>query len=310
MNRLKALLGTVALVGGLGLAAATPASATVDSTPPSMTLGAVHYRTGASISTEYTDDNDNSCTPSPTCTGGYYDFPLYMTWKTADPSGICSEAVAVSSYEAYAGGGDAYANAVTGAATPDGFASEFQPAPDGTDDVDRSTVSSTTRRWNYAFDTWDDGRGPSDRQVRAIDCANNIAVSPVFSTIWMWGDTVTQDDGSTAPVIYGGAWATSKCRCFSGGTTHFATAARATASFSTSGSRVALVMEMAANRGSADVYLDGVKKATVNTYSATTIHQRVVWESLVSTTRFHTIKVVNKASAGHPRIDVDALLHS
>ncbi len=81
-------------------------------------------------------------------------------------------------------------------------------------------------------------------------------------------------------------------------------------SYVMSGRRVALVMEMAANRGSADVYLDGVKKATISTYSATTTHRSVVWESLVSTGTFHIIKVVNKASAGHSRIDVDALLHS
>ncbi len=309
MRGFKVVLGVTAVSAGFGSISA-PASATVDSTPPSLTLGDVHYRTGASIYTEYTDSNDNSCTPSPTCTNGYYTFPLYMPWKTSDPSGICSEAVAISSYEAYTGNGDAPFNNVVGGATPDGFDSMFQPDPDGSNDSELSAVNNTTRRWNYNFDTWDDGRGPSERQVRSIDCANNIAVTPIFSTMWMDGTTVAQDDGSTAPVIYAGSWRTSHCLCFSGGTTHVATTAGASASFSMSGRRVALVMEKAADRGSADIYVDGVKKATISTYSATTMHKSIVWESLVSTNAFHTIKVVNKATAGHPRIDVDAFLHS
>ena len=303
MNRIKALLGTVALTGGLGIVAAAPATATVDTTPPSLTLGATHYRTGAPIDDPYQDENGGYCTtPSSTCTPFFWSIPIYLTWKTGDPSGICSEAMATNSYEAYTGNGDRPYNFVTGTASYDGF----DPSYFGDQTSDHVLMPNQTRRWNYEF-TYDD-RGANVRQLRVIDCANNMTVSPVFAQPRV--DGLTEDSADTSQVIYGGAWATSKCLCFSGGTTHYSTVAGATASFSMSGSRVALVMEMAANRGSADVYVDGIKKATINTYSATTKHKMVVWESLVSTGMFHTIKVVNDATAGHARIDVDGLLHS
>lgn len=67
-------------------------------------------------------------------------------------------------------------------------------------------------------------------------------------------------------------------------------------------------MEKAPNRGSADVYVDGVKKATVNTYSSTTAHRVIVWQTVLAAGA-HVVKVVNRATAGHPRIDLDAVLN-
>lgn len=62
------------------------------------------------------------------------------------------------------------------------------------------------------------------------------------------------------------------------------------------------------HHGSARVYVDGVYKKTVSTYSKTRHFRRVVWATwngppLVG----HTITIVNLATPGHPFITVDAV---
>jgi len=224
VRKIKALLSTAVLAGGFGLATATPASATVDTTPPTITLGDIHYRTGASLVDYYTDSSGDPCSiPSSTCTPFIDTMPVYRTWKTGDASGICSEAMGVTSYEAYTGNGDAPFNFVTGTASPDGFDPNFQPDSFGNDDAERSLMPDQTRRWNYTY-SYDD-RVYEARQLRVIDCANNMTVSPVFTPPSMGG--LTEDSADTSQVTYAGAWNTTKCLCFSGGTTHSTSAAGA-----------------------------------------------------------------------------------
>ena len=55
------------------------------------------------------------------------------------------------------------------------------------------------------------------------------------------------------------------------------------------------------------MYVDGKYQKTINTYSKTTKHRVIVFDTWLSAGP-HTIKVVNKATPGHPRIDIDAVL--
>lgn len=61
------------------------------------------------------------------------------------------------------------------------------------------------------------------------------------------------------------------------------------------------------DRGSFAVYVDGAKVATVNTNSATKVNATVVWRQTV-TSGNHSLRIVNLASRGHPRIDFDAIV--
>lgn len=70
---------------------------------------------------------------------------------------------------------------------------------------------------------------------------------------------------------------------------------------------LAVVMAKGPNRGQAAVFVDGVKVATANTYSATSVNRTVVWRQTLSSAP-HSLRVVNLATAGHPRIDVDAFV--
>lgn len=145
---------------------------------------------------------------------------------------------------------------------------------------------------------------PSRLQVRVTDCNGHTATSGVFGAAFLFGRQYEDDD---AAIAYHGTWTTSMCRCFSFGTTHYSTTAGDSAKvtvFSNPGEGFALVMEKAANRGSATVYLDGVRRATVNTHSVVTRHTQTVWSANL-TAGTHTITVVNRATPGHPRIDLD-----
>ncbi len=54
------------------------------------------------------------------------------------------------------------------------------------------------------------------------------------------------------------------------------------------------------------MYVDGVLRKTVDTHATTTRHRVVVWQGLFRSGQ-HTLRVVNRATAGHPRIDLDTL---
>ena len=57
------------------------------------------------------------------------------------------------------------------------------------------------------------------------------------------------------------------------------------------------------------MYVDGKRITTVNTYSATKANRKVVWVRKMGAGT-HTITIVNLATTGRPRIDLDAVILS
>jgi hypothetical protein len=267
-TRLVLAGATATLLAALGTVSAAGAA---DSTPPTLTAGPYgHYRVGTSVTTSY-DPTD----------GFYWAASYSVSWTASDASGICSQTVTEQSYDTL--GGD--------------------PDPVLGSNTETSSVSSGARSYPYGTDSYDEARVSSRFVVRATDCAGNTATSRIVNTAF----GIKEDTGSG--ITYQGTWRTSSCSCFSGGTTHHTSAAGASMSVQVRGGRpIGLVMEKAPDRGSASVYVDGALKATVNTYRAIKQHRAIVWQTELSGTALHTLKVVNKATAGHPRIDVDAIL--
>jgi hypothetical protein len=170
------------------------------------------------------------------------------------------------------------------------------------------SLSKTARSYAASTDAPDYGRGGYSVVIRVKGCDGRIATSnPVHTVIVPREET---DPGIT----YSGTWSVSHCACASGGTTRWTTAKNASVTFRTqppqdgSGVDVALIMAEANNRGSAAVYVDGVKKATVNTYAASPVNGKITYQILLSGLASHTVKIVNLATAGHPRIDLDATI--
>jgi hypothetical protein len=140
-------------------------------------------------------------------------------------------------------------------------------------------------------------------RVQAIDHAGNAGT-------WAYGSTfvLRSVQQSSSLVHYRGTWATSTWTGWWGGTAKSSSTRGSTASFTFFGKSIAWVGLKAATRGKAYVYINGVLKATVDLYSATTLRQRIVWSSnyATSATRTITIKVVG--TSGRPRVDIDGFV--
>jgi serine protease len=107
---------------------------------------------------------------------------------------------------------------------------------------------------------------------------------------------------------YSGSWTAASCACFSGGSTKRTSAANAAATFTFTGTRVAFVSERGPTRGSFRVVLDGATLTTVNADATSVQNAVVLWRHTFAARGTHTLKLVNLATSGHPRFDVDAFV--
>jgi hypothetical protein len=269
----RASLATIALLT-LGVMPALTASASDDTTPPTLRLPPyAAFVVGSSIgpSAELPAD------PQP---GDYsfftFDIKELAKWRARDASGICGYDIATE----YAG---------------------TAPTP----------ILEDTMKTKYAVLGSDYvsefGGGSFDvtgLRVTAYDCAGNST----WKTI---GTRAIVSQESDTALTYKGAWSTSDRGYLSGG--HSAKTKQRGASVTINvdspswGDHLALVMEKGPNRGKAAVYIDGNYKKTINTYSAKTRHRVIMFDTVLPAGP-HTIKLVNKATCGHPRIEFDAVL--
>jgi hypothetical protein len=140
-------------------------------------------------------------------------------------------------------------------------------------------------------------------RVSALDAVGNTS-APRYGPLYK--PTLYQSSSSTT---YTGTWATSTSSAFSGGSARASSTANATATFTATLARsISIVATKAASRGSFKVYVDGVLKGTISTYSATTRYRQLVYQFRWSTAGTHKIKVVVSGTSGHPRVDLDAFV--
>jgi hypothetical protein len=71
---------------------------------------------------------------------------------------------------------------------------------------------------------------------------------------------------------------------------------------------IAIVTTKAPTRGAFKVFVDGRFKATINTYSATTVYRQLVYQFSWATPGTHRIKIVVVGTRRHARVDVDAFV--
>jgi GH25 family lysozyme M1 (1,4-beta-N-acetylmuramidase) len=137
-------------------------------------------------------------------------------------------------------------------------------------------------------------------RVKATDVAGN-------GSSWAYGPAfkVGFTQQSSTAVHYSCCWSTTLSASVSGGSTKSTTTAGAWASYTFTGASVSWLSYRGPNRGSAKVYVDGTYVATVNLNATTYLPKQVVFARNWSTNGTHTIKIVNLATAGHPRIDLD-----
>jgi hypothetical protein len=280
MRKLHRTTLGLAVAGACALAVQLPAHAAPDNTPPVLTTPLkAHFVVGTQL------EDFTVCGSDP-----QFRAPESFSWSAHDNGG---GDVGYTVWEYFAG--DDPAQLVP-------FQSTTSTRVEGSDYDDQCGGGSfTVTNWS----------------VQAFDFQGNSVERAVRGAYL----TVLQDDGSKSTldqaaamsVHYTGAWQTSNCACFAGGTTHKTTAKNAAAIVdvnvpaSEGVRKVGLVMEKAAGRGKARVLVDGVAKATVDTGATTAKHQTVVWQGSLSTGN-HVIRVVNLATPGRARIDLDAVI--
>jgi hypothetical protein len=140
-------------------------------------------------------------------------------------------------------------------------------------------------------------------RVRAVDRAGNVGA-------WAYGSTfrVTGISQASSAVHYRGSWTTSTATTWWGGTARSSSTKGSTVSYTFTGKSIAWVGLKAATRGKANVYVNGVLKATVDLYSPTTLRQRIVWSANYSTSATRTVTIKILGTSGRPRVDVDGFV--
>lgn len=275
-TRLAAL--AVGLTTGLLLAWPGTASATGTSSPHLTVVPHALFLQGGIISP--------SAAPTPDQETFVDSIPMYITWKGSDADGICGYDVKAD----YAG------------------------------DFPQTLVSGThaTRYQGTATD-YDDQYGGGSQKIEgwivvAHDCAGHTTSreSVLYPTVTQENGHSPADGGVVPTIAYSGTWSGATCSCWSAGAVRWTTqhGAAATITLDTTSPRMAvgLVMEKAPNRGKFTLLVDGVSKGTVDTRAGTATHRVIVWSGTLATAGHHVVRVVNQATAGRPRIDLDAVL--
>jgi hypothetical protein len=220
-------------------------------------------------------------------TYNYWDTAFTFHWAVSASSGVCSQTLTYANYDTLGG--------------------DFDPILQ--QESSTISLSKSARSYAAATDAPDYSRGGYSVVIRIKGCDGRIAASNPVRTV------VVPREETDPGITYSGTWSVSHCACASGGTTRWTTAKNASVTFRTqapqdgSGVDVALIMAKASNRGSAAVYVDGVKKATVNTYAPSPVNGKITYQILLPGLASHTVKIVNLATAGHPRIDLDATIN-
>jgi hypothetical protein len=112
-------------------------------------------------------------------------------------------------------------------------------------------------------------------------------------------------DNTSSLITYTGAWTTSSPYTpYWGGTVRYASTAGASATFSFTGSSVSWIAYKSSTRGSAQVYVDNVLKATVNLNATTATAKFEAYAFSWATSGAHSLKVVVVSG----RVDIDAFV--
>ncbi len=175
---------------------------------------------------------------------------------------------------------------------------ELQRSTDGGSFLSIATVPAAARlstRWLP--------RGHRYRyRLRAVDRAGN-------RSDWSTTDAVgvgLVESAPSAALTYRGEWAQVALVGASAGSVRYSSDAGARARFAFTGRAVAWVAPTGPTRGRARVYLDGTYWRTVDLYSVSSSARRLVFLHRWSVSGSHVLEIRVSATAGRPRVDVDA----
>ena len=153
--------------------------------------------------------------------------------------------------------------------------------------------------------------GSDAQQFRdhARDAAGNVSNYASGTSFRL---TAYQENASSSILAYSGTWTRAALSGAYGGYAKWASAAGAKATLTFTGKAVAVVAPKGPDLGKADVYLDGVKKATIDLYNSTAQSRRIVWTMSFASSAAHTVVVrvlgTKNASSSGTGVWVDAFV--
>jgi hypothetical protein len=161
---------------------------------------------------------------------------------------------------------------------------------------------STTGHIDYGNGDSDSSGSLGGFALWVHDCAGNKQQQRMAADLVR----LVQDVGPTL----GSGWSRTTCACAIGGSMLRTSTKNVSLTIKASGAgkHLAVVMAKGPARGKAAIYYDGAYVKTIDTYASVNTNRVVMWDKAMSGTSTHTVKVVNLATSGRPRIDVDALL--
>ncbi len=199
-----------------------------------------------------------------------------------------------------------------------------------------STTTPVLMRWEGSDNSGGSGIDYYTLQVAINDgvfstvlssAATGLMTAPKFGTLYQYRVQATDVAGNvsewvysrpfktfaaqqTSPSIsYSTGWYTSYTTSAMGGSFKYTTRYGASATFAVSSAGVAWVAYLGPNRGSAQVYFDGVLVETDNLYSSTYRSRQIMFNSTWGWDTVHTIRIVNLATYGHPQVNLDAFVY-
>ncbi len=140
-------------------------------------------------------------------------------------------------------------------------------------------------------------------RVSATDCVGNTSSLATGPT-----GVLSAVQNTSGRISYTRAWKRVSAGQAYRNSVHVVSRAGATARFTFTGRQVAWVASRLPGRGIARVYLDGEQVARVNLHSSRKMHRRIVFAHVWSSSGEHRLSIVCAGTAGHPKVDVDAIL--
>jgi hypothetical protein len=176
---------------------------------------------------------------------------------------------------------------------------DVQKSRDGAAWVDVTSAAPTTT----AILVWVEFGHSYVYRVRARDAAGNASAWQPAAAL-----TVAAGDDKSSAMHYGGSWSTVPSASAFGGSFHRTTSSGSTVTFTFTGRQLAIIGRMGPTEGAAAVYVNGVYQGTFSMYATTTLYRRSVWSKDFGTSAARTITIRALGTAGHPGVNVDAIL--
>ena len=178
---------------------------------------------------------------------------------------------------------------------------EVERSVDGGGWATVATLAGQTLSWGTSGST---GHSYAFR-VRAIDGRGLVSARVTSSAI---APRVLSQ--SSSAVRYAGRWYGHSASAAIGGSTKRTKVRGASATLTFTGRQVAWVGPRGPGRGKVKVYVDGAYVTTVNQWARDSSSRRILFSRTFASGGTHTLKLVNKATAGHPRAEIDAFIVS